>query len=254
MKKEIKKEKPVKKSASADKLPRDKNDFGIDIKKMTEVGVCFGHKTSRLHPKMKPYISGVKNTTHIIDLEKTAKNLKIALEYIQKIISEEKKLLLVGTKIPIKKMIEETAEDCGISYVNERWLGGTFTNFGTIKKRVKYYKELERKKKEREFEKYTKKERIGIDREIKNLERKFKGIKDMDNLPDAIFVLDIKKDILAVKEAEKKGIKIIGIVDTNIDPSPIDFPIPANDDSIGSIKYILEKLTEVIKNSKKKPL
>ena len=249
-KKEIKK--PSSAKAPAETITTGKGDFGIDIDEMIKASVCFGHRTSRLHPKMRPYICGIKNTTHIIDLEKTAQHLKKALEYIQEITSQGKNLLLVGTKIPIKKLVEETAKEINLPYVNERWLGGTFTNFETIKKRIEYYKELEKKKESGELEKYTKKERIKIDQELKELEKKFKGIKNMEKLPEAVFVLDMKKDALAVKEARMKGIKVIGIADTNVDPTLADFPIPANDDAISSVKYILDKTKEVIMKTKPK--
>jgi len=228
-----------------------KEDFGIDIEEMTKAGVCLGHRTSRLHPKMQPYVCGIKNNTHIIDLEKTAENLKQALKYIQKIISEGKILLLVGTKTPLKELVEETAQECNLLYVKERWLGGTFTNFETIKKRMEYYKEIQRKKTGGELEKYTKKERMELDKELNDFEIKFGGIKNMEKLPEAIFVLDMKKDGLAVKEAKMKGVKIIGITDTNVDPSLADFPIPANDDAVSSVKYILDKTKEVILKAKK---
>lgn len=228
-----------------------KTDFGLNPEEMAEAGLHFGHRTSRIHPKMKPYIYGVRNTIHIIDLNKTAEKFKEALKFIQKLISENKILLLVGTKVQIKDLVKNIALDCDLPYVNERWLGGTLTNFKTIKKRVEYFKELERKKKDRELEKYTKKERADLDKELKKLEIKFGGIKELEKIPDAIFVVDIRKDILVVKEARKKGIKIIAITDTNVDPSLVNYPIPANDDAISSVKYILEKVKEVILKAKK---
>jgi len=227
--------------------------FNIDTDEMMRAGVHFGHRISRLHPKMKPYILGIKSTVHIIDLEKTAEKFTEALKFIEKLISEEKTLLLVGTKIQLKDLVKKIAEDCELLYVNERWLGGTFTNFGTILKRIEYYNDLEEKKKVGELEKYTKKERLEIDKELRRLKIKFEGIKNIKKLPEAIFVLDARKDELSVKEARKKGIKIIGIIDTNVDPTLVDYPIPASDDSISSVKYILEKVKEVILKSKPKP-
>lgn len=224
--------------------------FNIDTEEMMKAGLHFGHRISKLHPKMKPYVLGVKSTVHIIDLDKTAERFNEALEFIKKLISEEKVLLLVGTKIQLKDLTRETAEDCELPYINERWLGGTFTNFGTILKRIEYYRELERKKKEGELEKYTKKERLEIDKELQRLKIKFEGIKNINKLPEVVLILDVRKDELAVKEARKKGIKIIGIVDTNVDPSLVDYPIPASDDSISSVKYILDKVKEVILKSK----
>lgn len=229
-----------------------KENFQFDITEMARAGLHFGHRTSRLHPKMKPYLEGVRNTIHIIDLERTAEKLKEALKFIQEIISQGKILLLVGTKIQVKNILKEAAIECGLPYVSERWLGGTFTNFGIIKKRVEHFKDLERQRDSGELEKYTKKERAKINQELGKLEIKFGGIKNLEKLPDTIFILDMKKDYLAVKEAREMGVKIIGISDTNTDPTLADFPIPANDDAISSVKYILDKVKEVILKAKPK--
>jgi len=220
--------------------------FDINTEEMAKAGLQFGHRTSRVHPQMKPYIFGAKNTIHLIDLEKSAEKLREALDFIKKIISEKKTLLLIGTKIQIKDLVKQTAQECQLPYVNERWLGGTITNFETIKKRITYFKDLENKKKMGELAKYTKKERAKIDKELKDLEVKFEGIKNLEKIPEVIFVLDMKKDELAVKEAKKKGVSVIGIADTNINPKLADYPIPANDDAISSVKYILERVKEVI--------
>jgi len=243
-------------SETKEKTPKKeikKADFKIDPEEMARAGVHFGHRTSRVNPKIKPYLYGVRNNVHIIDLEKTVEKLKEAIKFIQELILENKILLLVGTKIQIKNLVREIAKECQLPYVVERWLGGTFTNFEVIKKRIDYFKDLEKKKTGGELEKYTKKERAKIDEELKNLEIKFRGIKELEKLPDAIFVLDMKKDELAVKEAKMKGIKVIGIADTNVDPNLADYPIPANDDAISSVKYILEKVKEVIIKSQKSP-
>jgi len=221
-------------------------DFKINSEEMAKAGLHLGHRTSKINPKMKPYLFGARNAVHIIDLEKTAEKLKEALKFIQGIVSEGKTLLLIGTKIQVKDLVEALAKECGLPYVNERWLGGTFTNFETIKKRIEYFKDLENKKTSGELEKYTKKERAKIDKELKELQLKFGGIKNLKELPDAIFVLDMKKDNLAVKEAREKGIKVIGICDTNVDPTLADYPIPANDDARSAVEYILGKLKEVI--------
>ena len=227
-----------------------KSDFGIKIEDMEKAGVNFGHRISRLYPKMKQYLAGVKSTTHIIDLQKTSEGLENALEYIEKIISEKKVLVFIGTKIQIKDLIKETAEECDLPYVCERWLGGAFTNFPVIKKRIDYLIELENAKKQGGWEKYTKKERIKINKEFEGLRTKFGGLKSLTGLPEAIFVADIRKDDLAVKEAKMKGVKVIAICDTNVDPTEIDYPIPANDDAISSVKYILDKIKESILKSK----
>jgi len=230
-------------------IKKEKELKGSD--EMIEAGLHFGHRTSKVHPKMKQYIFTVKNGVHIIDLEKTKEKLAEALEFIKKLISEEKTILLVGTKIQFKDLVKEIAQKAEIPYITKRWLGGTFTNFKTIRKRIDYFKELQERKKKGELEKYTKKERLNMDRELENLEDKFGGIKNMEKLPEAIFALDMKKDGLAVKEARAKGVKVIAIADTNMDPSLADFAIPANDDAISSVKYILEKVKDVIIKSRK---
>jgi len=228
------------------------DEFNLNTEEMAQSGLHFGHRVSRVHPKMEPYLYGIRNSVHIIDLEKTKEKFKEALKFIQKLISENKVLLFVGTKIQAKGLVKNVATECALPYVVERWLGGTFTNFETIKKRIEYFKDLEKKKAGGELEKYTKKERAKIDQELKDLEIKFGGIKNLSQLPDAIFVLDMKKEALAVKEAREKGVKVIGISDTNTDPTLADFPIPANDDAISSLKYVLEKVKEVILKSKQK--
>lgn len=243
-------EEKVEKKEKKKKEPK-KEDFKLKPEEMAEAGLHFGHRTSRIHPKMKPYIFGVRNTVHLIDLEKTVEKFNQALEFIKEIISENKTLLLVGTKVQIKDMAKDFAIECGLPYITERWLGGTFTNYKTLKQRIEYFKELEEKKKKGELEKYTKKERAKMDNELSNLETKFGGIKDMVGLPDAIFVLDMRKDSLAIKEARMKGVKIISIADTNVDPTLADYPIPANDDAISSVKYILDKVKDVIIKNKK---
>jgi small subunit ribosomal protein S2 len=236
-------------------MEETKNDIksteaNIDL--MQKAGLFFGHKASSVHPKMKPFISGVKNDINVINLEMTAVELKKALDFVEKIISSGKTLLLVGTKIQSKKFVKETAQEIGLPFITERWLGGTFTNFETMKKRLSYFKELERKKAAGELEKYTKKERAGLDKELKDLETKFGGIKNMEKLPDAIFAFDMRKDSLAIKEAKAKKVKVIAIADTNVDPSLADFAIPANDDASNSVKYILECLKEAVLKAKPK--
>lgn len=227
-------------------------DFKLDIEEMTKAGLQFGHKNSNCHPKMKPYLEGTRNSINIIDLAKTKEKFEEALKFIQKIVSENKTLLLVGTKIQAKKMIEEMAKECVLPYVSERWLGGTFTNFETILKRINYFKELERKLKEGELEKYTKKERAIFNKELEKLRDKFGGIRELTKIPDAIFVLGMKEDGLAIKEAKIRRIKVVAVADTNTDPSLVEFPIPANDDATSSIRYILERVKEAIESAKSK--
>lgn len=230
-----------------------KDDFKIDPAEMMQVGLHFGHKTSKVHPKIKPFLYGARNGVHIFDFEKTTESIKAALEFIKKIISEGKVMVLVGTKVQIKKILVETAKECGLPYIADRWLGGTFTNFDTIKRRVDYLKELEEKKASGGLDKYTKKERANFDKELDGLRLKFEGLKELKGLPEAVFVCDMKKDILAVKEARAKGVKVIGIADTNIDPTLADYPIPANDDAKAGVKFILDKVKEVVLKAKSEP-
>jgi small subunit ribosomal protein S2 len=228
-----------------------KGKFGINQEEMMAAGVHLGHRTSKLHPNMAEFVLGIRNTVHVIDLKKTAEYLEKALEFLQELTEKGGTLLLVGTKLPLKELVKNIARDCNLPYVAERWLGGTFTNFEVISKRAKYFKELKEKKEKGEFEKYTKKEQMKLEKELQDLAEKFEGIKDMEKLPEAVFICDIVKNKLALKEAKKKGIKVVAIVDTNADPTQVDYPIPANDDAISSVKYILEKVKEVIKKSKK---
>jgi small subunit ribosomal protein S2 len=225
-------------------------EVNLNMEEMLSSGLGVGHTVSRLHPKMKMYVSGIKNNANIIDLEKTSKEFTKALKFISNLVADNKKIIFVGTKIQMKELVKTAAEDCNIPYVTERWLGGIFTNFETISKRVDYFKEMEKKKATGEFNKYTKKERLQFDKELEKLRIKFEGIKNMLKLPEAVFIADLKKDITCAKEAKRKGIFIVAIADTNIDPGLADYPIPANDDAISSVKYILEKVTETIKNSR----
>jgi small subunit ribosomal protein S2 len=220
--------------------------FNLSVEEMSKAGLQFGHKKSKVHPKMKPFIFGVRNTIFIIDLEKAKDNFAAALEFVQNLAAAGKTILVVGTKTQFRKTVKEAAEAAGMPYVNERWLGGTFTNFKIIKKRVDYFKDLEKKTMAGEFEKYTKKEQAVIQKEIKTLGKKLGGIKAMDKMPDAVFVVDMRKDKLAVKESRQNGVKVIGIADVNIDPSFADYPIIANDDSLSSVKFILERFKEAV--------
>jgi len=227
-----------------------KNDFKISIEDMDNAGVNTGHKVSKLYPKMKPYVVGVKNGVHVIDLEKTKSALEKALTFISKLVIEGKSIVFVGTKIQLKGIVQLSAEASQVPYVTERWLGGTFTNFETLQKRVNYFKDLERKKETGDLAKYTKKEQLDFDREIEKLKIKFEGIRNMSKLPDAVFIACLDKDLTCAKEAKKKGIKIISIVDTNINPDIVDCMIPANDDSISAVQYILDKVKGAIINAR----
>lgn len=221
----------------------------LNTEDMAKAGLNFGHTVSKLHPKMKSYVAGIKSNVHMIDLEKTAKEFEGALKYISGLVVEGKTILFVGTKIQVKNLVKQAAESCKMPYVTERWLGGTFTNFETILKRVQYFKELENRKATGELEKYTKKEKSLFDKELEILRKKFEGIKELAKLPEAVLILDIKKDVTCVREARRKGITIIGVVDTNVDPTLVDYMIPANDDAISSVRYILDRTQETIISS-----
>lgn len=228
-----------------------KGDIKLNIEEMEKSGVNLGHRVSKLHPKMKPFISGIKNGVHVFDLEKTSDELTKALTFVSRLITEGKTILFVGTKIQLRAIVKEAAEKCGVSYVTERWLGGTFTNFETIQKRVTYFKDLEKKRETGELERYTKKERLDFDKEISILKTKFEGIRNMSKIPDAVFIFGLDKDITCAKEAKRKGIKIISIVDTNVNPDIVSYPIPANDDAISSVRYIIDRVVEVIGDTAK---
>ena len=229
------------------------NKFGITSQGVIEAGLCFGHGKSKSHPKMKPYISGIKGTIQILDVDKVISKLIDALNYIQKLREEGKTLLLVGTKIQLRDLVEDTARECNLPYVINRWIGGTFTNFNIIKKRIDYFKSLEDKEKRGELEKYTKKERINFDKEIQKLRDKFEGLKNLDKLPDAVFIANLHQDELVAKEARQKGIPVVAITDTDVDPDLADWPIIGNDDAMSSVKYILDKVKEVVMKTKKVP-
>jgi len=215
------------------------------IEEMMVAGLHFGHRTSKTHPKMKPFITGVRNTVHIIDLEKTKEKLQEVIEYVKKLKEEGKILLLVGTKVQQRSLIKETAKACGLPFVTERWIGGTFTNFNTIAKRIERLKELEQQQASGEWdEKYTKKEQLDFKEEILKLETTFGGIKELTRVPDVIFVCDLKDNASAVREAKKMGVPIIAISDTNTNPEEADYFIPANNDAVSSLQYVLGKIQE----------
>lgn len=210
----------------------------ISMKLLLEAGVHFGHQTRKWNPKMKPYIFGARNGIYIIDLQNTAKLLKDAYNFVVRTVSEGGTVLFVGTKKQAQDSIVEEAERCGMYYVNNRWLGGTLTNFQTIKKRINRLKELEDMKRDGSFSRYTKKETIRMEKELAKLEINLGGIKNMDESPSALFVVDTRKEAIALREGQKLGIPIIAIVDTNGDPEDIDYLIPGNDDAIRSIRLL----------------
>jgi small subunit ribosomal protein S2 len=214
------------------------------IKNLLEAGVHFGHQTRRWNPKMKPFIFTERNGIYIIDLNKTLEAINKACQKVREVVSRGQSVLFVGTKKQAKDVIRNEAVRCSQYFVTERWLGGMLTNFSTIKASIKKLKDMERMKEEGELEKFTKKERSGFDRKMEKLDKVLGGIKDMNYLPGLVFVVDTKKEKIAVLEAAKLGIPIIGIIDTNADPDPIDFPIAANDDAIKSIKIITQTIVD----------
>jgi len=216
------------------------------IKKMLEAGIHFGHSKSRKNPRMNPYISTIRNNINIIDLESSAKKLQEALDFIQETIKKGGVVLFVGTQPQAKQITMAAARECGMPYVVERWIGGILTNFKVVRKRVEYLKDLEKKKAAGELAKYTKKEQMLFDEEIEKLNKKFGGIKEMIKLPDALLVLSIKKSLAAVREAQRKKIPIVGLADTDSDPMMANYPIPANDEAISVLEFMLDKFKEVI--------
>jgi small subunit ribosomal protein S2 len=210
----------------------------ISMKALLEAGVHFGHQTRKWNPKMKPYLFGARNGIYIIDLQTTATLLKVAHRFIVDAVSDGGSVLFVGTKKQAQDSIVEEAERCGMFYVSNRWLGGTLTNFQTIRKSIDRLKELDEMKRDGSSSRYTKKEAMRMEKELTKLERSLGGIKDMDELPTALFIVDTKKEKIAVNEGKKLGIPIVAVVDSNSDPEDIDYVIPGNDDAIRSIRLL----------------
>ncbi len=218
----------------------------VSVEQLLEAGAHFGHLTRRWNPKMRNFIFTHRNGIHIIDLRKTQALVDIAREAILEIASQGKIVLFVGTKPQAKVPVENASKLCGTNYVVERWLGGMLTNFATIRKSIKQLTAIDKKEADGTFEKITKKERLLLGRERDRLRQVFGGIEQMTRLPGALFVVDIKKEHLAIKEAKILGIPVIGIVDTNSDPEEVDFPIPANDDSVATIELICRIMGDAI--------
>ncbi len=222
-----------------------------EVKEMLAAGMHFGHTKSRWHPKMKPFIFTDKKGVYIIDLEKSQKEMKSALEFVENLTREGKTILFVGTKNQVKKPMRELAEETGHPFVVEKWLGGTLTNFTVFKKMIKRYKDLMEEKNSGKLDRYTKKEKLEINREIGKLDERIGGLVSMNKQPDALFVWDIKKEKTAVVEAKKRNIPIVAICDTNVNPDPINYPIPSNDDATKAIKLVLNCVKETILSTKK---
>lgn len=218
----------------------------VELTQLLEAGAHFGHLTRRWNPKMKPYIFMEKNGIHIIDLKKTQELLTVTCDEISKIAADGKKVLFVGTKKQAKNIIETEARRCGQNWVSERWLGGMLTNFATIRKSVKRLNNIEKQETDGTFDKITKKERLILSREKEKLKKVLEGVESLNKLPGALFVVDVKKEDIAVKEANRLNIPVFAIVDTNCDPDPIDYVIPANDDAVKTIEIITKQIADSI--------
>ncbi|MCD7817543.1 MAG: 30S ribosomal protein S2 [Lachnospiraceae bacterium] len=222
----------------------------ISMKQLLEAGVHFGHQTRRWNPKMAEYIYTERNGIYIIDLQKSVVKVDEACRAVADIAANGGTILFVGTKKQAQDAIQTEAERCGMFYVNERWLGGMLTNFKTIQSRVKYLKDLERQQEDGTFDRLPKKEVIALKKKMEKLEKNLGGIKEMKKIPDAIFVVDPKKERICVQEAHTLGIPIIGICDTNCDPEELDYVIPGNDDAIRAVKLIVSKMADAVIEAK----
>ena len=218
----------------------------VAMKQLLEAGVHFGHQTRRWDPKMAEYIFQARNGIHIIDLQKTSKKIDEAYEFLRSQAEEGKTVLFVGTKKQAQECIKEAAEKCGMYYVDQRWLGGMLTNFSTIKTRIQRLKDIEKMQEDGTFDVLPKKEVINLKKEMDKLEANLGGIKEMEELPGVLFIVDPKKEYNAINEAKKLNIPVVGIVDTNCDPEVLDYPIPGNDDAIRSVKLITDAMANAI--------
>jgi small subunit ribosomal protein S2 len=220
----------------------------VTMKELLEAGVHFGHQVRRWNPKMKEFIFGERNGIYIIDLQKTQRMFREAITFVTNLIAEDKgkTVLFVGTKRQAQDAIREESEKCGQYYVNQRWLGGLLTNFQTVQKSIKRLKDLEAMQTDGRYEKLTKKERIKLDRERESLNKNLSGIKSMTRLPDAVFIIDVKKEEIAVAEANRLGIPIVAVVDTNCSPEGIDYVIPGNDDALRAVRLFASRISDAI--------
>lgn len=217
------------------------------IRGLLENGVHFGHLSKHWNPKMKRFIFGKKKNVYIIDLEKTAQKLEEAKDFLKQKAKEDGKILFVATKKQLRSVVRELVIECGVSYVTERWVGGLLTNFSTVRSRINRYLQLIDQREKGQFNKMVKKEVIKINREIERMERSYSGVTALDGLPTCVYVVDPKKEVACVREVSKLGIPIVALIDTDANPDVIDYPIPGNDDSIKSVRYITSHLVEAIK-------
>lgn len=224
----------------------------VTLKELLEAGVHFGHQTRRWNPKMKPYIFIERNGIYIIDLQKTLDCIEKACRLVEQVVGSGRSVLFVGTKRQAKDVIAEEAARCQMYYVNERWFGGMLTNFQTIRRRADHFEELLRMREEGKFDLFSKKEALGLEKKTQKLEKVLKGVVEMRELPGLLYVVDTKREHLAVREANRLGIPVVGILDTNSDPDLINYPIPGNDDAIRSIRLITQIVTETIVESRQR--
>jgi small subunit ribosomal protein S2 len=217
---------------------------------LLQAGVHFGHQTSRWHPRMKKYLFGARRGIHIINLEETQKALENAAAFAKKISNRGGVILFVGTKKQAASIVEKAAKACNMPYVSNRWLGGTLTNFSSISQQIRKFKDMKRRQEKGEFSKYTKFEQMKFAEEIKLLDQKVGGIQELTRIPDAVFILDIRKDKTALEEAQKRGIKIMAVCDSNVDPTDADVCIPANDDAVKAIEVIATYVSDAVKEGR----
>lgn len=223
--------------------------ISIGVKELLDAGVHFGHQTKRWNPKMKPFIFDARNGIHIIDLSRTLRQLEAACDFLAATVGKGGKVLFIGTKKQAQQAVKETAKECGQFYVTERWLGGTLTNFATIKRSIARLKQIEKMEADGSINNFVKQEQSVIRREAARLVKFFDGIRSMDKQPGAMFVVDIKREHNAVAEARRLKIPVVAIVDTNCDPDLVDYPVPGNDDAIRSVRMILATVAQTVKNA-----
>lgn len=216
----------------------------ITLEELLEAGAHFGHQARRWHPHMKPYLYGVQGGVHLFDLVQTKEGLEKAAEFVRQLAAEGKKMVFIGTKRQAVDIIREEAKRVNAPFVSQRWLGGTITNWDQIRKSIRQLVKMREDREAGKFEKYTKKEQVLLDRKITKLERFLNGLVELEKIPEAMFVVDVKAELSAVKEAQKKGVPVIAIVDSNVDPDLVDYVIPANDDAIKSIKLLVTTIAD----------
>jgi len=217
------------------------------LQEFFDAGVHFGHIKSAVHPKMFPYIFSTINNTHFINIEKTSEKLEEALTFLRECKEQNKKILFVGTKFPVRESVQKSAQETGMFFITTYWPGGFLTNWNTVRDGIEHFKKLEDLQKSPEWEKYTKQERALMSRDLEKLRSRWEGVRDMGGLPDAMVLVDVHGDAIAAQEARKKGIPLVAIVDTNSNPDVVDYPIPANDDALSSVSLILSKIVGALK-------